>query len=137
MIPFSNSVQLSKIEKGYGGDMGSSTTGRHTQWKEINTIANLFTCYCLLITDSIPSSIMLSGFADDHSIRISFPAKCHTVEERTISTMENTLTRIANWMTSMQLKLNSEKTKFILFGSRQMLRHTDTLHLNFGTTPIQ
>ena len=37
----------------------------------------------------------------------------------------------------MWLKLNSEKTEFIMFGSRQMLIHADTLHLNFGTAPIQ
>ena len=77
-----------------------------------------------------------SGLPDDHSIRKSFPAKCHTVEINTISTMENTLIKIANWMTSMQLKLNSEKTKFIMFSSKQMLKHADTWHLNFGTTPI-
>ena len=38
--------------------------------------ANLFTCYCSLIKDSIPSSKMLSAFADDHSKRKSFTAKC-------------------------------------------------------------
>ena len=37
----------------------------------------------------------------------------------------------------MQLKLNSKKTEFILFGSRQMLRYASTDHLNFCTTPIQ
>ena len=87
--------------------------------------ANLFTRYCSLITDSIPSCVTLSVFADDHSIRRSFPAKCHTAEKRTINTMENTLTKIANWMTSMWLKLNSEKTEFIMFGSIQMLEHPD------------
>ena len=99
--------------------------------------ANLFTCYCSLITDSIPPCMTLSGFADNHSIRGSFPARFPTAEKRTISTMEDTLTKIADWMTSMQLKLNSEKTEFILFGSQQMLRHASTEHLNFGTTPIQ
>ena len=94
--------------------------------------ANLFICYYSLITDSIPSCVTLSGFVDDHSIRRSFPAKCHTAEKRTISTMENTLTKIADWMTSMQLQLNSEKSEFILFGSRQMLKHADTEHLNVG-----
>ena len=54
-----------------------------------------------------------------------------------MSTMENTLTKIANRMTLMWLKLNSKKTEFIMFGSRQMLKHADTSHLNFGTTPIQ
>ena len=77
----------------------------------------------------------LSGFADDHSIRGSFPASCPTAENRTIGTMEDTLTKIAGWMTLMWLKLNSKKTEFILFGSRQMLKHTNTDHLNFGHTP--
>ena len=58
-----------------------------------------------------------SVFANDHSIRESFPARFPTAEKRTISTMEDTLTKIADWMTSMWLKLNSEKIEFILFGS--------------------
>ena len=97
--------------------------------------ANLFTRYCSLITDSIPPCMTLSGFADDNSIRGSFPARFPTAEKRTISTMEDTLTKIADWMTLMQLKLNSKKTNFILFGSQQMLRHASTDHLNFGTNP--
>ena len=89
--------------------------------------ANLFTCYCSLIKESIPSSITLSGFANDHSIRKSFPAKCYTSEENTINTIESTLTTIADWMASMCLKLNSDRTEFIMFGSRQMLKHANNL----------
>ena len=33
-------VQLSKIEKEHGGNIGNNTTGRHTQWKETDTITN-------------------------------------------------------------------------------------------------
>ena len=33
--------------------------------------ANLFSCYCLLITTAIPNSLDINGFADDHSIRLS------------------------------------------------------------------
>ena len=99
--------------------------------------ANLFTCYCSLIKDSIPSSMTPSGFADDHSIRKSFATKCHTFEENTISTMENTVTTIAEWMTSMWLKLDSDKTEFLMFGSRKVLKYANTSHLNFGTSSIQ
>ena len=81
--------------------------------------------------------MMLSSFTDDHNIRKSFTAKCHTSEENKINTMENTLTAIGDWMTSMWLKLNTYKTEFIMFGSRQMLQYANTSHLNFGTTPIQ
>ena len=51
--------------------------------------ANLFTCYCSLIKNSVPSLMTLAGFADDHSIRKSFTAKCHTSQENTINTIEN------------------------------------------------
>ena len=37
----------------------------------------------------------------------------------------------------MQLKLNSDKTEFIMFGYRQMPKYANTSHLNFGTTPKQ
>ena len=40
-------------------------------------------------------------------------------------------------MTSMQLKLNSYKTEFIMFGSRQMLKPANTSQLNFGSSPLQ
>ena len=40
MMSFGNSAKLLKIEKGYGQNIGSSTPGRHTHWKETNTIAN-------------------------------------------------------------------------------------------------
>ena len=74
----------------------------------------------------------LSAFADDHSIRKSFTAKCYTYQENMINNTENTLTTIADWMTSMCLKLNSDKTEFIMFGSRQMLKHANTSHLNLA-----
>ena len=37
MTPFGNSIQLSKIEKGHGGNMGNSTTGEgiHSGKKQI------------------------------------------------------------------------------------------------------
>ena len=96
---------------------------------------NLFTCYCSLIKDSV--SMTLAGFADDHSIRKSFTAECHTSEENTINTIENNLITIADWMTPMRLKLNSDTTESIMFGSRQMLQYANTFHLNFCNSPIQ
>ena len=37
----------------------------------------------------------------------------------------------------MHLKLNNDKTQFIMFGSRQMLKHANTLNLNFNSHLIQ
>ena len=36
--------------------------------------ANVFTCYCSSIDQIVPKDITLNGFADDHSLRKSFPA---------------------------------------------------------------
>ena len=80
--------------------------------------------------------MMLSGFTDDHSIRKSFTANVTHLKEKQ-TTPWKTLTTIADWMTSMWLKLNGDKTEFIMFSSRQMLKYANTSHLNFGTTPIQ
>ena len=37
----------------------------------------------------------------------------------------------------MHLKLNNDKTEFIMFGSRQMLKHANTSHLDFSSSLIQ
>ena len=114
---FQNYLRLQSFRVSINGEYSTSKNLEFSIPQGSCSGANLFTCYCSLITDSIPPCMTLSGFADDHSIRGSFPARFPTAEERTISTMEDTLTKIADWMTLMQLKLSSEKTKFILFGS--------------------
>ena len=57
--------------------------------------ANLFSCYCSLITTFIPNSL-----------------------------------DIKEWMDSIRLKLNSDKTKYIQFRSRQQINKIDTSPIN-------
>ena len=45
--------------------------------------ANIFTCYCALITDVIPDTITINGFADDHLIRKKYKASNRDQENRT------------------------------------------------------
>ena len=40
-------------------------------------------------------------------------------------------------MTSVHLKLNSDKTEFIMFGLEANVKHANTSHLNLGSSPIQ
>ena len=65
---------------------------------------NLFTCYSSLIDNQINNSIVLNGFADDHSIHKT--------------NLEETVKQIKCWMDTMHLKLNSDKTEYILFRSQ-------------------
>ena len=83
--------------------------------------ANVFTCDCSLIDLVVPKDITLNGVADDHSLRKSFPADNRTLEQQAKLRMEHTFSNIKRWMDSMCLKLNSEKTEYIMFGSCQQL----------------
>ena len=40
--------------------------------------------------------------------------------------LENTFNKISNWMDQMRLKLNTDKTEYIQFSSRQQLNKVDT-----------
>ena len=44
--------------------------------------------------------------------------------------LENTLNNISEWMDSMRLKLNSDKTEYIELGSRQQIKEIDTSPIN-------
>ena len=83
--------------------------------------ANVFTCYCSSIDQIVPKDITLNGFADDHSLRKSFQASDRIQEQQAKFKMEHTFNNIKKWMDSMHLKLNSEKTEYIMFGSWQQL----------------
>ena len=81
--------------------------------------ANLFTCYCSLIDYQIDNSITLTAFADDHSIFNNFKASDKEQEHKVKTDLETTFTHLKQRMNMMCLKLNPDKTEYILFGSQQ------------------
>ena len=92
--------------------------------------ANLFTCYCSLIEDQIDNSITLTAFADDHSIHNNFKAGDKEQEHKVKTDLEKTFTHLKQWMDMMCLKVNPDKTEYILFGSQQQLKKTSQESLN-------
>ena len=94
--------------------------------------ANVFTCYCSLIDQIVPKDITLNGSANDHSLRKSFPAGNRTQEQQAKCRMEHTFSNIKEWMDSMCLKLNSEKTEYIMFGLCQQLTKINLEPLHVG-----
>ena len=99
--------------------------------------ANLFTAYCASIESVIPASITINGFANDHSIRKSFNADSQDQESQSIILMMDTVANIASWMDTMHLKLNLDKTKFIMFGYRNQLDKCKTSYVTISGTPFQ
>ena len=98
--------------------------------------AYLFICYASTLSEIVPDSLTLNGFADDHSIRRNFkPEKRNTNKENkassedyTIMIMERSRWDIKAWIEAIKLILNEAKTKFIYFGSRQQLNENNPEH---------
>ena len=82
--------------------------------------------------DSLIPKIDLHGFADDHALKNSFKAGDLEAECTCISTLESTAGNVKTWMDQNHLKMNDEKTEFIVFASHQLLPkcETKTLHVN-------
>ena len=92
--------------------------------------AYIFLCYVSPLEEVIPKSLVLNGFADDHSVRSTFKAGNPDEESSTLKLMEECMTEVKKWMTSMRLKLNDAKTEFICLGSKQQLAKTTSTHIN-------
>ena len=97
---------------------------------------NLFTAYCASIESVIPDSITINGFADDHYIRKSFDAASQDHESQSIILMVDTVANIASLMDTMHLKLNPDKTEFIMFGYRNQLDKCNTSHVTVSGSTI-
>ena len=65
--------------------------------------------------------IIVNGFADDHSLRKSFPASDLKKQKSTQRKLEHTLAVIKSWMDTMRLRLNTNKMEYLTFGSRAQL----------------
>ena len=63
-------------------------------------------------------SIILNGFADDHSLSKAFSPDMIDAKENTIRILEQGLYDISHWMAMNWLKMNPTKTEFIYLGSR-------------------
>ena len=63
--------------------------------------------------------INLHGFADDHVMKKSFKiTNDNSNELKTIRDLEECISQVKVWMNQNRLKMNGEKTEFILYGSR-------------------
>ena len=65
----------------------------------------------------------LHGFADDHVMKKSFKIMNDNSNElKTIRDLEECISQVKVWMNHNRLKMNGEKTEFIICGSRQQLK---------------
>ena len=79
--------------------------------------------------------IDLHRYADDHGIKRSFIPK-PLQEKQTITLLQEALVRIKTWMDLNCLKMNTTKTEFIVFGSKQQLKKVAVTSINVNGDSI-
>ena len=84
----------------------------------------------------VPRSIDLIGFADNHVLKKDFLATKGNNEEDTIHQLQDCCSKVKNWMDHNRLKMNSNKTEFMLIGSKQQLQKCNTKQININSENI-
>ena len=87
--------------------------------------------------DVVPDNVDILGYADDHALKKSFSANSRTDEQLTMSALEGTTKDIKEWMDTNRLKMNNDKTEFILMGSRQQLKKAVTTGIDVNGVLIK
>lgn len=87
----------------------------------------LYLTYAGTIFDSVPPSISVHGFADDHTANRRFKPSQEAIA---IQELSEFAADTNDWMNANKLKMNSTKTEFIECGSRQQLDKCEVEEIN-------
>ena len=77
------------------------------------------------------------GYADDLQNYLSFKMRIEIDKECCINNLQNCIAEIRVWVCTNLLKLNDEKTKFIMIGTRQQLARAGNAEIQIGEDMIQ
>ncbi|XP_067660442.1 uncharacterized protein [Haliotis asinina] len=78
--------------------------------------------------------LLFHGYADDQQLYLSIkPASLSTG----VSRLERCITEIQEWMLCNSLKLNGDKTDFILIGTKQQLSKLPSINLEVNKVTIE
>ena len=97
----------------------------------------LYLAYASTLQNVVPPLVDLHGYADDHAIKLSFSPNDRKEEKTAVKELESCAQLINRWMCENRLKMNPNKTEFILFGSRQQINKCKTEHLIVCDSKVQ
>ena len=98
----------------------------------------LFTIYTVPIGDICRRhQVEFYLYADDTQIYLSFRPSIPFSKYECIARIKKCIEEIGIWMTQNLLKLNSDKTEFILFGTQQQLSKVDDISLHISGETIR
>ena len=99
----------------------------------------LFTLYTFPLGQICSNNVHYHLYANDQQIYLSFkpgPTGVQSAQDDCIHHMESCVEEIKNWMARNMLKLNEEKTEFIIFGTHQQLKKIQNITIRIGNTNI-
>ena len=91
---FNNYLQPRQLKVGIGNKHSTAQQLLFSLPQGSCSGVNIFTCYNTLIDKVVPENIIINGFADDHSLRKSFPASDTQNEKCTKEKLENAFATI-------------------------------------------
>ena len=82
----------------------------------------LYNAYVSTMSTVMPPTIAIHAYADDHALEKEFNSSIPQEEVETSQSLSDCLDKVKEWMNSCHLKMNSDKTEVIIFGSWQQIR---------------
>ena len=97
----------------------------------------LFTIYTVPIGDICRKhQFAFHLYTDDTQVYLSFKPSIPSSKRECIAKIKDCIEEIGIWMTQNLLKLNNNKTEFILLGTRQQLSKLDNISFKIGSNTI-
>ncbi len=97
----------------------------------------LFTLYSSPLSDTIGGNLKYHCFADDTQLYLGFSPNSEITQQNAKESMENCITKIKSFMTKNKLKLNDDKTEFMLIGTSYWLSKVTFDSIMIGDTNIK
>ena len=98
----------------------------------------LFTIYASKLFEVVKYCLPIAhAYAVDSQLYLSFQPDNELIETEAITWMERCINAVRAWMLKNKLKLNEEKTKFLVIGSRQQLDKISLDEMTIGYTKVK
>ena len=97
----------------------------------------LFNIYISTLTSYLNSSNCdILGYADDNTISTYIDSNVKNNEQQIVGKMQNSIEKTKHWMCLNRLKMNDQKTNFIMYGNNVQLAKCSTKHIKVGEETI-
>ena len=96
----------------------------------------LFTVYTSKLFDIVEKQSVLC-YADDSQLYLVFSPSVPGDDEIALNAMFDCIKDLKDWMIRDQLKLNDDKTKFVLIGTKQQLEKVNFSSITVGEALIE